>query len=100
MLWEYRIMSLTTQKEPQEAQEALNNLGGWSLNIRPEMRSITCSRSRSKMQGERKHKGRTPSRRPTPERKKKPHQKDGAKSPRKNSLKRSATTKPHDFTVH
>ena len=33
MLWEYRIMSLPTQKEPQEAQEALNSLGdsGWEL---------------------------------------------------------------------
>ena len=33
MLWEYRIMSLPTQKEPNEAQEALNSLGdnGWEL---------------------------------------------------------------------
>ena len=33
MLWEYRIMSLPTQKEPKEAQEALNSLGdnGWEL---------------------------------------------------------------------
>ena len=33
MLWEYRIASLPTQKEPKEAQDALNNLGdnGWEL---------------------------------------------------------------------
>ena len=33
MLWEYRIMSLPTQKELQDAQEALNSLGdsGWEL---------------------------------------------------------------------
>jgi hypothetical protein len=33
MLWEYRIVSLPTQKEPKEAQEALNSLGdnGWEL---------------------------------------------------------------------
>ena len=33
MLWEYRIMSLPTQKEVKETQEALNGLGdnGWEL---------------------------------------------------------------------
>jgi hypothetical protein len=33
MLWEYRIVSLPAQKEPREAQEALNSLGdsGWEL---------------------------------------------------------------------
>ena len=33
MLWEYRIMSLPTQKELKETQEALNGLGdnGWEL---------------------------------------------------------------------
>jgi hypothetical protein len=60
MLWEYRIMSLPTQKEPREAQEALNSLGdnGRELvSVYPTgIRSITCSRSRSKRRGERKHK--------------------------------------------
>ncbi len=33
MLWEYRIVSLPTQREPKESQEALNSLGdsGWEL---------------------------------------------------------------------
>ena len=33
MLWEYRIMSLPTQKEVKETQGALNGLGdnGWEL---------------------------------------------------------------------
>ena len=60
MLWEYRIMSLPTQKESKEAQEALNSLGanGWELvSVYPNrIRPITCSTSRSKRSGERKHK--------------------------------------------
>jgi hypothetical protein len=33
VLWEYHIVSLPKQKEPKEAQEALNSLGenGWEL---------------------------------------------------------------------
>ena len=43
MLWEYRIMSLPAQKEPKEAQEALNSLGdnGWELvSVYPNQDSV------------------------------------------------------------
>jgi hypothetical protein len=57
MLWEYRIVSLPTQKEPKEAQEALNSLGdaGWELVSAYTHRDSVnyVFKSRSKSWGER-----------------------------------------------